>query len=619
MAYLDKENGRIVARIIYDGIPEAGKTTNIRQICRAVAASRRGEMESPGSVGPRTEFFDWLDFQGGYVHGYGLRCQVLGVPGQFSLKSRRRHLLKSADAVVLVADSRVESMDSNRHVLKSLRDILSRADPQVPMIVQANWQDAATALSPADLARELELPADVPVVSAQANVGEGVLHAFLLAIRFASDRIQAFITAGTLQGQKAHAGGPKALHDALLALETLPDATEMSIVATAHAIRTAFKNGAADDEAQAAAEAPPAVAVAEPIGDPGRDDEEPPVVFGLRDSLSLAPFSLEPHDVPDAVDAVADAPALVEDPPADKDSLVEMDPPRAGPAPDPEPEPVVAAAPPPVIVVVEPPPPQPPPPPASPEPEPEPQGAAAPDANSIPAGHLWPTLKARSILASINYSGELRRARRCAHWAPPGSLELHASNGWILHTSDGWVRKDEIKGRQDLLAIVRRCLTIPDWIPDGRAFLLAPDNGSWRLWMVSPDLPSVQEAIERALRSDHLPVVVDMLHLLRQLHTETVALRAGAVPAAGEIGSLALQQGRPVLLSVPDSDPDSETPPRSRHENFVATLENGLRECLAAACVEPIAARRLDDAARKAGLDGRLADLVAAATVGANR
>src|SRR5690606_40863495 len=108
----------IVIRIVYDGPPEAGKTTNVLQLSQLMSAQRRGTLASPGTSGERTAYFDWLDFLGGYVDGRRVQCQLLSVPGQAHLAARRRALLETADALVFVSDSRREHLEAERQHLE---------------------------------------------------------------------------------------------------------------------------------------------------------------------------------------------------------------------------------------------------------------------------------------------------------------------------------------------------------------------------------------------------------------------------------------------------------------------------------------------------------------------
>jgi signal recognition particle receptor subunit beta len=212
MPVVDRRTNSVVLRIVYDGPPEAGKTTNLRHLCERLSLSRRGALESPGG-GDRTQFFDWLDVTGGWVGGHRVRCQLVTVPGQIQLARRRRHILDSADVIVLVADSRPRSAPETSAALRSLaRGLGNRAD--VPLVLQANKQDLAGAQLPGQLHAALGLAARVPVIGAEATGGAGVLETFMLAVRLAVDHVRALLVAGEL-GE----GDPSGAAELLRALE----------------------------------------------------------------------------------------------------------------------------------------------------------------------------------------------------------------------------------------------------------------------------------------------------------------------------------------------------------------------------------------------------------------
>lgn len=221
MPHIDGHTGAIVMRIVYDGAPEAGKTTNVLQLAESISLQRRGKVFSPGSAGRRTEFFDWMDFSGGYVDGRRVRCQVVSVPGQPELLRRRRYLIDSADAIIFVADSQPAGLEPSRHDFALLRRALARRQATTPVgvLVQANKQDLAEAIAPAELAAALCPDGAVPVVAARAQEGEGVMQAFVMAVRLATDRLRELLLGGELTETPDVAGSAEALHAALAALE----------------------------------------------------------------------------------------------------------------------------------------------------------------------------------------------------------------------------------------------------------------------------------------------------------------------------------------------------------------------------------------------------------------
>ncbi|MCB9631134.1 MAG: GTPase domain-containing protein [Sandaracinus sp.] len=221
MPHRDKRTGDLVIRIVYDGAPEAGKTTNIRVLHESLLLQRRGTLASPGTTGRRTEFFDWRDFPGGYLEGHRLRCQLVSVPGQPSLLRRRRYLLESADAVVLVADSTPGAVEGNREMATTLLELVARIHAEVPIgiILQANKQDLPGALTPNVLGALLGMPEDAPTIAAEAENGVGVRECFLTAVRLAAEHVRRLIAANALEERDDHEATPEALLAALLEAE----------------------------------------------------------------------------------------------------------------------------------------------------------------------------------------------------------------------------------------------------------------------------------------------------------------------------------------------------------------------------------------------------------------
>src|SRR3954470_24230341 len=97
MALIDNDAGEIVIRLVYDGPPEAGKTTSLRALAGSLAQPAYTPAEDADG---RTLWFDWMEYVGGRFEGCQIRCQIVSVPGQRTLSSRRRRIIESADVVV---------------------------------------------------------------------------------------------------------------------------------------------------------------------------------------------------------------------------------------------------------------------------------------------------------------------------------------------------------------------------------------------------------------------------------------------------------------------------------------------------------------------------------------
>lgn len=197
MAILDRERNVIVIRVVYDGPPEAGKTTSLR----ALAGSLGQRLASPAEEYGRTLYFDWMDYTAGRFDGYQIRCQIVSVPGQAELGERRAHLLAGADVVVFVADSTRAHIEETMDRLRSLSRMVAAAEaPHVGVIVQANKRDLPNAVTMPEL-RELvaTVGAHIGVVESIAAEGSGIREAFVFSVRLALDRVRELLNTRTLQ------------------------------------------------------------------------------------------------------------------------------------------------------------------------------------------------------------------------------------------------------------------------------------------------------------------------------------------------------------------------------------------------------------------------------------
>ncbi|MGD8859730.1 MAG: ADP-ribosylation factor-like protein [Myxococcales bacterium] len=191
MATFDREQQKIVLRIVYDGPARAGKTTNVQQLCGLFSLRRRSELFVPEEMAGRTLFFDWMHLDAGLVAGHQLRCQIVSVPGQRRLAARRKYILQTADVVVFVCSSGAGSVDTSRAMLETLRWSLRSADrSEVPIVVQANKQDLKSALGAEALREALDLHADVEIVPARARDAVGVRETSVAAIRAGAMRVK---------------------------------------------------------------------------------------------------------------------------------------------------------------------------------------------------------------------------------------------------------------------------------------------------------------------------------------------------------------------------------------------------------------------------------------------
>jgi signal recognition particle receptor subunit beta len=295
MALIDSEASEIVIRLVYDGPPEAGKTTSLRALAGSLAQKTYTPAE--GHDG-RTLWFDWMEYVGGRFEGCQIRCQIVSVPGQRTLGARRRRVIEGADVVVFVADSREHETARNLAYLLELRETLAGAEAPVGVILQANKRDLADAMPLDELRRRLgEVGWPIGVVESIASDGTGIREAFVYAVRLALDRVRELMTRHALP---TAAVGPASAEELLRVLRGDDDTLLPALVvesgpgSLASALLREVLSG---EESAARAPAPRAPA----RGDPRPPDAAVPIgaiwppVEGRAILCELAPVALAPR------------------------------------------------------------------------------------------------------------------------------------------------------------------------------------------------------------------------------------------------------------------------------------------------------------------------------------
>jgi len=216
MAVIDSDASEIVIRLVYDGPPEAGKTTSLRALAGSLAQPAFTPAEDANG---RTLWFDWMEYLGGRFEGCQIRCQVVAVPGQRELGARRRRVIEGADVVVFVGDSSARETSRTLAYLFELRDMLAgAADAPVGVILQANKRDLPDAIPLDELrARLAEAGWPIGVVESVAADGTGIREAFVYAVRLALDRARELMSRGALRTTGGGRSGAEELLDALRA------------------------------------------------------------------------------------------------------------------------------------------------------------------------------------------------------------------------------------------------------------------------------------------------------------------------------------------------------------------------------------------------------------------
>src|SRR5262245_23954540 len=193
MAVLDTARSEIVIRVVYDGPPEAGKTTSMRALAASLAQRTLSPEEDPAG---RTLWFDWMEYVGGRFEGCQIRCQIVSVPGQAELVRRRHALLEAADVVVFVGDSTPSRWALALGYLSDLRRALQ---PTIGVVFQANKRDAVDRIGLDEIRLRIgDARWSIGIVESVAADGTGIREAFVYAVRLALDRVREQMSRGAL-------------------------------------------------------------------------------------------------------------------------------------------------------------------------------------------------------------------------------------------------------------------------------------------------------------------------------------------------------------------------------------------------------------------------------------
>lgn len=151
MAFFDPDTGQLVLQVVYDGAPLSGKTASVESLGRLL----NRPVVSPDVRDGRTMLFDWMEYEGGVRYGRPIVCRVISVPGQRSLAQRRVSLLRSADCLIFVADSRAEAFAETLEQWSSLHMLIDRWNLKMPVVVQLNKRDEKSALPVEEMVEKL--------------------------------------------------------------------------------------------------------------------------------------------------------------------------------------------------------------------------------------------------------------------------------------------------------------------------------------------------------------------------------------------------------------------------------------------------------------------------------
>ncbi len=178
MANVPEGNSAFNARIVYWGIPQAGKRSSLEQVARKLRSDHRGEIrEVPTRIDP-SAFYTVLPIELGEIGGIRTRIEIVSVPSDPQQAPTRKQLLDQADGIVFIVDSRRECIDANLAALEELRKGLqayARNLDDMPFIVQYNKRDLSDPYVIDELHRRLDV-GGATVFESVATDGTGILQ-----------------------------------------------------------------------------------------------------------------------------------------------------------------------------------------------------------------------------------------------------------------------------------------------------------------------------------------------------------------------------------------------------------------------------------------------------------
>jgi signal recognition particle receptor subunit beta len=175
--YADRE---ISVKIVYYGMFQSGKRTNLQVIHRKTQLELRSEIQHIQERG-------WISFDLfpsflGKFKGFTIKFHLYTVPGEIYHNTTRKLILRGVDGVVFIADSAPDKMPENLESFQNLEKNLAEYGYKretVPIILQYNKRDLPNALPVEEINRQFN-KYNLPVTEAVANKGVGVFDALKL-------------------------------------------------------------------------------------------------------------------------------------------------------------------------------------------------------------------------------------------------------------------------------------------------------------------------------------------------------------------------------------------------------------------------------------------------------
>lgn len=171
--------GRVHIKIIFYGPSLSGKTTALRWLFGNVRSLSKGRLVEIADDLGRTTFFDFVPV----TASEKIVFDVFTVAGQRRHARSRISVLKDADGIIFMADSRPEMMNENLASLEELRIALGTDRyASIPIVIALNKRDLPNALPVDYMVQMLDLEG-YPVFATIAISGKDLLRMFQRVLR----------------------------------------------------------------------------------------------------------------------------------------------------------------------------------------------------------------------------------------------------------------------------------------------------------------------------------------------------------------------------------------------------------------------------------------------------
>ena len=191
MAEINREEKKLVVKIVYYGPALSGKTTNLMHLHEILDPGNCGEFMTFETKGDRTLFFDLLPMVVTSESGYKLKVKLFTVPGQVAHDATRKAVLSRADGVVFVADSQKTQAMSNFESFDNLEKNCGRVGldfDNLPLVIQFNKRDLNDIITE-DEVNDRWRPAGLPLSFSSALHGKGVKETFKMILTKTCSRL----------------------------------------------------------------------------------------------------------------------------------------------------------------------------------------------------------------------------------------------------------------------------------------------------------------------------------------------------------------------------------------------------------------------------------------------